>query len=439
VLKVIADEISTADPAVSVDPTGYFNHSYRPDFIARWGSGSAEETRPYYVRMSLDRDELREDMQRLSDLGAAFVDLFPRSGETESDPVVEAATASGTLVASAQALEELAEVSSEEGFARLIPPAIVRNGKGLIDVAQAEDLGGAARSALDAAARVDEDDTRDALNTIGRFVTNDQAVELERTIAVVWLAAGGEEADFPRTIDLEPSSGSGGLAATLRILFDQPLVDIDEFWERVAGIISEDDLLALGEVEDNQNLQRLMRYAVDRLRFVSVGLGQPSANPSGVPGWTVAGGGLILSTALGSLHFVRDGHKHAQWPGDREVAPWSQLLGRLGQYGIERVEFESETASVTFEVKNGGVGSTDLAQQMAALGNNGSVRELIVRVESGDTVRIRLPKGVALSNKSKQIPMGPLGLAALQVMGPDAAPDLIEQVRQALGMSGSEG
>lgn len=421
----VMDELLAADKSLSIETTGYFNHSYLPDLVATWGSSSGREARPYYLRPRLSPDGLREDTERLGVDSPAIIGLIRSEAETDLIGREVAVTNPTTLVVEGSAIGDLAAAIPDDDFAALVPVAVVRAGRGYLDSSSAADLAGAAESGFEAAAVADADATRTALGVFRRHLPIQESIELERTLGVVWASGGGERDAFPAEGSFDSSPLPGTLRRTLGILFSRGPIDNDSFWDRLAGWIGVDDLLSFGELEPSPNLQRLMSAASSQLKFVSVSVGAGVSRLSH-PEWSVGQGGLLLSDSAVNLHFVTDGRAHSNWPEQYEPPRWNDLKARLDGFEVDRAEFDSGAVSVRVDSKSkGGDESQDeVLASIQGMSGLGSVREIVVRSSSGNGVRCRMACRVATMERSAKIPADELGWVAISVLADADASDL---------------
>lgn len=304
IVQAVAQRLGHADPLATFERTGYFNHSYLPDLIATWSSGDGRRARPYYLRLDLTQSQVQDDVERLGRDAPAFIGLLPTEGPSEPDSHLE--NLGSTMVAEGSALDELASVPADDAFAARVPPAVVRAGRGHLEDNGVTELAVAASSGFLAASEGNVDTTRTVLRALQRHISTSEAVDLERMLGVVWLGSGASPTDFPAQMDFDSAPRAGTLRSTLAMLFAQPAIEQEGFWERVSEWVGVQDLLGMVEVLPNPNLDLLMSFLSTRLKFVSVAAGSPTARQVGYY-WSVVENGLQLSSPWASLNFVTDG------------------------------------------------------------------------------------------------------------------------------------
>ena len=140
IVSFVRQRLLQADPSSQVEATGYFNHSYFPDLVASWRGPDGLKSRPFYLRLRLESNEVREDVDRLGVDSPAIIGLLPTEDQSVSE-TARPSQAPTTLVAEGSALDEVAELGESSGFGAMVPSAFVRAGRGYLDE------GGGGRSA----------------------------------------------------------------------------------------------------------------------------------------------------------------------------------------------------------------------------------------------------------------------------------------------------
>src|SRR4051794_27218057 len=129
----------------------------------------------------------------------------------------------------------------------------------------------AASDGFDAVTRLSYEATYGAIANMRRFLRDEYAEEIERSMGLLWLGAGGTVDAFPSEVDLAKALSPGRLRAVLTFLLKGAApVDDEEFWQRVGSWVTEEDLTNLGTIEPSANCQRLMAVKRYDFEFVSV-------------------------------------------------------------------------------------------------------------------------------------------------------------------------
>jgi hypothetical protein len=130
-------QILTSDSEVLV--TGYFNHSWVPDFLIRSGQG---EQRGVYLRFDIEDPGFTDDLHYLAAARPVFIDLLSASasagdipGGALRDPLtgVEGEDVNGVLVIGISAVARLAERVVREDSLRRASHELIVGGHGLVD------------------------------------------------------------------------------------------------------------------------------------------------------------------------------------------------------------------------------------------------------------------------------------------------------------------
>jgi hypothetical protein len=279
VQNVVIDELVAADPALEIHKTDYFNHSFIPDLVAQWDDGGKTRSRSFFLRFHIDRAPIATELARLDGDSPAFVGLADESDSeafADDAAIVRDAIADhpSILLAEGSALAAIATPESRRGFASLIPSAVVRGGRGLLDVVASGQLGDGATSSFAAVASLDQESTRSAINTFRRYLVSDYSTDLERSLGLLWVGAGGALESFPSDLDVSAALGPGKMRTVLGILLSGQVDGTPEFWERVASWTSLADLLSFERLEPSRGLQQLMYWKRHALKAVSVAVEQ---------------------------------------------------------------------------------------------------------------------------------------------------------------------
>src|SRR5690242_5462330 len=71
--RVMTSGLRELDPQAEIRETGYFNHSWAPDFVVRWPEGNEE--RHVFLRFSVFHPEFRFELEHLGESPAVFIGL----------------------------------------------------------------------------------------------------------------------------------------------------------------------------------------------------------------------------------------------------------------------------------------------------------------------------------------------------------------------------
>jgi hypothetical protein len=124
--EIAARTIRELDPALALQSTGYFNHSWAPDFVAKWRNGDERE-REIFLRFDIATAAFADELKLLGRADRMFVGLDDSTADG-----VETPAESDTLVAAGDALEVLARGTDAHPTLRPATSALVRGGRGVI-------------------------------------------------------------------------------------------------------------------------------------------------------------------------------------------------------------------------------------------------------------------------------------------------------------------
>lgn len=291
VKRVVVNALRQLDRAVDIKDTGYFNHSFVPDFALSWPREPSRH-RDVYLRLDPSAAFLRRDVDLLGreapmllSLTRDWVDGSSGAPDGEAGPGSEART----LVTEPGAVERLGDASRASDFGQVVPAAILKGGKGWIDEPVAEGLTAAANSFFAGASTHQAESVVSALPALTEHLDRSQSARVLNFGRIVWEATGGEPTYYPVSTDL-----SGLDDAALRFLLEEGPPEKAAFWRSVGRLVSLDRLVAAG-VRSGENLAALVRANADRLyaRALIVKRTQRTLEDSG-PEWGIEAGALVL-------------------------------------------------------------------------------------------------------------------------------------------------
>jgi len=294
----VISELRLADTSVEVKTTDYFNHSFVPDMVLRWGGRKAE--RAVYLRTSSDDAYLLEDLALVQERQPLLVPLTEAEARFEgprtksASTLAERARSVDALVANRGALNALAREATDAPIAELASAAFLRGASGVVDAPAATAFASAVKQGFVGVRAGDAEATSVALSESRQLLAGPEAEELADLFQAVWVGGGQAASEFPGQV-----SGSSTLdSSALRLLLDAVDIEDVEFWSRVARNVDIASLAGLELAAANLNFQRLMiavasRLTVKAARVVAVDAEQQELM------WAVSGG--VLTAASGQL------------------------------------------------------------------------------------------------------------------------------------------
>ena len=133
VKQLVCDELARVDPDADIRRTDYFNHTYIPDVVVRWGSDAPREV---YLRF-MAPDTVNEDVHRIGGSGPVILDLSNAiSNEADQRAETVAATKAAVehhptvLVTDTEATEHIRPASAANFVEHLVVSNLLRSGRG---------------------------------------------------------------------------------------------------------------------------------------------------------------------------------------------------------------------------------------------------------------------------------------------------------------------
>lgn len=262
VKETVAGALERFDPSATVVTTSYFNHTFAPDMVLRWGKAE----RPVFLRFTDNIPELAEDIALLDRLDPLVFGLSTPSVETtRQNRMDERSREAEILFTSPAAVEELTSPSEVGATDRMLRNSLAHGGRGaLVAREDASRLAQEVQAGFTAAARGTVSETRDALVTIDNFFRDSQARHLNRVLQAVWEGSGARLDQFPGERDLADQINDVSLRYLLQFMDTNERV----FWRSVGRGLSVDQLIALAQADlaGQDNFQHLVNSNLDVLR-----------------------------------------------------------------------------------------------------------------------------------------------------------------------------
>ena len=384
VRNAIITEVKRLDPRVDIRYTGYFNHSYVPDFVLEWSDDERRE-RQLYLRHEVTDPSFVEDLKWLNEGGPMFIGL--RSQEEEGSfryRLDEGDPNERCLVTMTDALDEWVPngpAGPDQAFAT---GALVRAGKGLVDKPSAAEIGSALAEGLTALfAGTAVDKVNDALEAVAPLLPSEDQDRLERRFWFLWLGAGGDPSAFERRGFGLGSLQRDELRDLLRFLCGRELISDTDYWHQLGLHLSAHELGELLEHQDPAtNLDALVR--TNLAGWTARGAGA-QAYPA-VPlqpefGWRVDQNMLGLDIGDLVIYFTDDRRHFNNWPADGPQPRWSDLRRKLADHNIVQIEVLTPENEVQVRRREGHMirSESDDLKRFAAGSAHDAVRAVTVQ------------------------------------------------------------
>lgn len=345
--QVVAQQMQTLDPTAKPEVTGYFNHSYVPDLVVRWGRGKNEFERPVFLRHSLRSSRASGDLENFNrnDLTAFYLSLASEEPEEETLQVKTRANerrGSRVLVTTVPALNELSPTTQQpDPVLGLVRSSIVRSAKGAIAESDIDKL------MLSTSRQIEQAELDAFSETVSSVFTEDAALRINRVFGIV------EQALAERP-NVETLLTSGKLSDTeIRELIPYLLrlegVTRDrDFWAAVSQLINLSEIERMWSRFSDLDLTPLVSAASDqwrakRLLMTARSEAIDNDDFDRTPRWKVASN--LLSAEVGNwrLTFAEKAQKLRTANRSATPATWDNLLSSLQSYTVTTVDLRGVT------------------------------------------------------------------------------------------------
>lgn len=408
--NAVTNYLHEADPGSIIRQTDYFNHTFTPDLVLTWEDES-KGSRSIYIRTDSREASLREDLEWAPASEPLFLPLAEvvhassPADRTDARTDLDTASAqSGAMIASPRSLEALRSADPSSRVARLFSRAVVRGGRGLLDVSRAEVASSTVLRGYQGAQVADSSPTEAAIEGVETLVRLNEATAVTRFLQAVWIGGGGAESAFPGATGV-----SGGVTTdSLQLLLDMGDVGDDEFWTRVSRSVDLDRLTRLTVAPDSSRFQELVRQAMKRLRGKGFAVlrDRNELLTDGELRWYARDGVLGLQ----SRHFraafspsVSSSLDDAGQPLDGDGLSIRTLLDRLEDQRLEitRLSFDTGTGTaLTITLAEPGTLADDelLSSLTEPLESNATAVSVDISLSGGRSVHCNLKNGRARGN-----------------------------------------
>ncbi|WP_418061997.1 hypothetical protein [Pimelobacter simplex] len=365
--RVVADEISSLDPGVTTEVTGYFNHSYVPDLMISWGSGKSTVERPVFLRHSLRSSRASGDLESFdrNDLTAFYLSLAQSEPEEDTQVLRERASVRRTsrvLVTTVPALDDLTPTSSDpDPVLGLVRSSIVRSAKGAIVESDVENL------VLPRDRQIEQQELTAFAETVSSVFTEDAVLRINRVFGIVEQALADDpsvealllagrltETEIrelvPYLLRLEGATRDRDFWAAIARLID--LTEIERMWSQFGDL----DLTPLASAASElwrakRVLMSVRSEAIDDEDF------------DRTPRWAVSGN--LLSAEVGDwrLTFAHKATKMKAANRSLPPARWNDLLPNLQPYTVTAVDLRGVATKSQYGAQES---TQDMKERIAA-------------------------------------------------------------------------
>jgi hypothetical protein len=236
---IVANGLRSLDPALEIRTTDYFNHSYVPDLVLRWGSDAQRQERHLHLRYRVSDVAFEQDLRLLHDGNPVFLGMTDEGRLEDAVWQDREPNLNGTLVSQSGALDQFARTNNADRRGTRATRQIIRAGHGAVD---REDAGVISARYLRALQQIDAQDARDeqaeepvreALATLSEVLAEGAEIEVERALQSEWIRHGRDPDSFPGRDPWRPELlDTEAMREVLLALLESPRPVPSEVWIR---------------------------------------------------------------------------------------------------------------------------------------------------------------------------------------------------------------
>lgn len=243
-----------ADGTAEVHSTEYFNHTFAPDLVLRWGK---KKERYVYLRTTTNPAYLIEDASRVDAASSIVMPLAEVSGKA-----YDGYEDKRTLISGLPSFRFLAEAGAQRPVVGLASRLLLQGGHGLLSTDTTASFGRSVDDGFEAAQQGASDATSRALHEARDLLDQSGIEQVSDFLEAVWVGSGAPRSDFPGASTASPVMSDDALA----VLLDSVEIHDYSFWRRVGSRLTLDQLVTRRWDASNVNFQRLINANLDRLR-----------------------------------------------------------------------------------------------------------------------------------------------------------------------------
>jgi hypothetical protein len=384
VKQAVGEYFRSTDPAVFVERTDYFNHSFAPDLVLRWPREQA--IRYVYLRTNSNPDWLLEDISHIGDREPVVMTLTDTDNVMPLEQVSTSAQQHNTMVTEPGMLESLSAARRKIAAAGLLGSALLQGGRGVVGEARAEAAVSTTSGGFDAAEVLDREHTGKTTALLSDLLNGKQSSRLTRLLLAIWEGHGGASSNFPATFDITAKLNS----ADLRYLLESVEADDADFWRRIGRGLSLEMVTQIPSEDMPVTFQYLIEANVTTLVAKAVRI-VPSetqlSDEAEVFEWAIAGRNLTVRSNNFTAHLAASTLESLPSVPTRD-GPSIGVLGEradLQALNIAAIRLKNPTSSVTYESAPEVNAITDqgFADLAVALGPETRIAEVTVSLRDG--------------------------------------------------------
>lgn len=445
VKSAVISEFERLDPSVVIRSTDYFNHSFAPDLVLKWGT---KEYREVYLRYNLRSTSAGRDVELLSTGAPVLFSLDSGSDDDDDDVTTELSEevrrSPGTLVTNAPALESIVdEVPSasriQESANEQRPPEnhplftlfkknIVRGGRGLV----VENT--ASRFRPPPSGATDETEINYAANfadMADEVLREDAALQVRRASDLIRVALTGDigllELQAPESMDItELDVPSGRLTqdeirALIPYLLRKSRASIDSrFWSHIGSMITLRQLEEMAGILDGADISDFVRanMANWRARRSALVINSDSieADAPVTPAWTFRSKMVCATAGSWTAFFAWDKRKGGSSREDSLLADWDSVRPSLSSLSLSGIELQGVVRAVKLTADENFNLLADATQIQSSINDEFRVRSVDIRTSVDDSSDIHLDFST-MTGAGRDVPLSDLAVSTFSVLG----------------------
>lgn len=429
--QVIAS-LLLADQHVDIRRTGYFNHTYAPDLVLKWGS--SKEERHLFVRTSDSPTYLAEDILLARDSDPIFVPISGVKAEIEdqidtSQKLVDQSKRGRALIADVESFVALTGASEESRpINALVGRAVLQGGSGLLGQGAAREFGTVIENGFTGALSGEAGVTQSAIRESLELLDGRRSAQFAELLQAAWVGGGQPASTFPgvgtASVSLDPEA--------LRLLLDTIAIDEEEFWDRLARNLNLSNFAGLTIAQTHPGFQMLMNAAAPRLKAKAARVYGFEEEASERARWALANGKLLLALGRSRLEFAVKSIEDFESDGEEAASSVESFVHRAkaADLTIQRVVLSSDDRKLEFTSADGTSVAADdrLLALEEEVGVGTVVSKAFVFVE-GRELGINLDSSTASGNTRSQFYVSSLSQTMLPLTMDLTSTEQIELAR----------
>ncbi|MET9812424.1 hypothetical protein [Streptomyces sp. NPDC006355] len=330
VKDVVQRRLLDVYPTARIMRTDFFNHTYVPDLLMTWSSGTRKSERRVYLRASSDPGLLASDVQLFErEQQPLMVPLAHLGSGPSREQLETVAEEHHTLVLDPSGLGALPTRTPTRTPTALASDAIVEGGRGIMGERQVERFLQTVGSGVEAAREGQADPTRLALSEVSRHTVPDVSRRMATLMAAMWQGSGRSLSEFPSNVPHQSSLDE----TSLSLLLSSAEITDEAFWRRIRPLVDAKTLLRT-DITDTPNLQWLMRSAVQAWKgHVCMVVDREASGAGNGWRWLIDHGHLGLR-GPGFVAFLASSRKDLDAPEEYAAPLLAEVRDRAARFAI---------------------------------------------------------------------------------------------------------